>query len=104
VRVVGGNRGGRSNCMPGLSNRMILQPCSFAGTGGSLMVGVGSGGERGVVVCMGGPVQIACLGVELNDCSTQLVATASRSDSSTDRSSRNYPSMFHFVITGVIGF
>ena len=32
-------------------------------------------GELGVVGWCGGPVQIACLGVEQNDCSTQLVAT-----------------------------
>ena len=78
--VVGGNRGGRSNCMPGLSNRMILQPCSFAGTGGSLMVGVGSGGERGLVVCMGGPVQIACSGVELMIVQPSSSPQRSRSD------------------------
>ena len=37
----------------------------------------GGGGHRGygVVWCGGGPVQIACSGVKLNDGSTQLVAT-----------------------------
>ena len=71
--------GGRSNCTPGLSNRMIVQPCSVAGTRMSLMVGVGLGGVGGGVVGggdVGGPVQIACLGVEPNESSTQLVATA----------------------------
>ena len=53
----------------------------------------------------GGPVQIACSGVELNEDSTQLVATVVEERiSSASRSSRNYPSMIHFIITGVIGF
>ena len=38
--------GGRSKCTPGLSNQMIVQPCSFAGTRRSLMVGVGLGWGR----------------------------------------------------------
>ena len=54
---------------------------------------------------MVGPVQIACSGVELNEDSTQLVATVVEERiSSASRSSRNYPSMIHFIITGVIGF
>ena len=66
--------------------------------------GVGGGGMVGDCD-MGGPVQIACLGVEPNECSTQLVATAVKErPPQPNCSSRIYPSMFHFVITGVIGF
>jgi hypothetical protein len=63
-------------CVPGLSNRMIVQPCLFAGTCRSLMLGWGEVGCGGGGWWYGGPVQIACLGVESNVCSTQLVATA----------------------------
>ena len=65
---------------------------------GGWVGGVGRGGM--VVDCdMGGPVQIECLGVEPNECSTQLVATAvDERPPQPNCSSRNYPSMFHFVI------
>mgnify|MGYP006179861843 CR=1 FL=1 len=46
----------------------VVVGCWGGGGWGWLGVGVGR--------CWGGAVQIACLGVEPNDCSTQLVATA----------------------------
>ena len=51
-----------------------------------------------------GPVQIACLGVE-----REIFVPARRHNGSeknlfSHRSSRNYPSMIRFVLTGVIGF
>ena len=51
--------------MPGLSNRMIVQPCSVAGTRMSLMVGMGLGGVGGGVVggvMLGGPFKLHAWG------------------------------------------
>ena len=53
----------------------------------------------------GGPVHIACSGVELNEIQPSSSPRRSKRDLfNSNRSSRNYPSMIQFVITGVIGF
>ena len=70
-------------------------------------LGVVMGGCRDVLVLgwlVWGPVQIACLGVE-----REIFVPARRHNGSEKNlfshcSSRNYPSMIHFVLTGVIGF
>lgn len=55
----------------------------------------------------GGPVQIAHLGVSPNEWKSNPARRHGVQEeilSLYNRSSRDYPSVFHFVITGVIGF
>ena len=53
----------------------------------------------------GGPVHIACPGVKLNEIQpSSSPRWSKRNILNSNRSSRNYPSMIQFVITGVIGF
>ena len=92
----------RCHYLPSTGDLATLNPGSSEGK--YTFRGVGSG-LHGVGGRYGGPVQIACSGVELNENFNPARRHGGLGEVPwTNHSSRNYPSMFHFVITGVIGF